>query len=187
MTEQERHQAASRGVVAGLCPTTEANLGDGVFEAADWWAAGGSFGLGSDSNVCTSAFLEAMMLEYSQRLILKRRNILADTSSAQVATALVQRAVAGGARAAGRPIAGIARGQCADFVVLDSSDPMLAGLLASEQLSSCVFAQPGRGIVDVCVSGQWRIVDGYSHGEDTAAQNFAATRREIRSVSPRSR
>jgi formimidoylglutamate deiminase len=180
MTEQERSEAASRGAVAGLCPTTEANLGDGVFEAADWWAAGGSFGLGSDSNVCTSAFVEAMMLEYSQRLVLKRRNILADSSSPQVATALVQRAVAGGARAAGRPVAGIARGQSADFVVLDASGPLLAGLTPAEQLSSCVFAQPGRGVIDVCVGGQWRMLDGHHDGQESAARNFHAVRRELR-------
>jgi formimidoylglutamate deiminase len=179
MNEQEIREAAARDIVAGLCPTTEADLGDGVFDAVDWWAAGGAFGLGSDSNVCTDALREAMLLEYGQRLLRRRRNVLADASSPYVATALVQGAVAGGARAAGRPLAGIATGQRADFVVLDASDPLLDGLSAEQQLSTCVFADPARRAIDVCVGGRWRVADGLHADQDDAAQRFSAARQRL--------
>jgi len=176
---QEVRDAARTGAVAGLCPTTEANLGDGVFDGVGWQAADGAFGLGSDSNVCTFAFGEVAMLEYSQRLARKRRNVLATTAQPSVATAIVLNAVAGGAQASGRPVAGIERGQRADFVVLCTSDPALAALSAAQQLSMRVFASPPHAPLAVCAGGRWQIVDGRHPLEESAARRFADVRAKL--------
>ncbi|MDM7491729.1 amidohydrolase family protein, partial [Rhodococcus sp. CSLK01-03] len=123
LTEAEARGAARTGAVAGLCPTTEANLGDGLFDLPRWRAAGGIWGLGSDSHACVNAAEELMLLEYGQRLMLRRRNVLATDAQAQVATATLLQAVQGGAQAAGRLAApgaqaGLVPGGMADFVAL---------------------------------------------------------------------
>jgi formimidoylglutamate deiminase len=176
MNDREVRAAARTGAVAGLCPTTEANLGDGVFDGVGWQAADGALGLGSDSNVCTDAFAEIAMLEYSQRLARKRRNVLATAAQPDVATAILLDAIAGGAQASGRPVAGIARGQRADFVVLDTSDATLAALSPAQQLATHVFARNPRAPHAVCVGGQWQVTDGHHPLEERAAQRFAEVR-----------
>jgi formimidoylglutamate deiminase len=179
MNAREVRDAARTGAVAGLCPTTEANLGDGIFDGVGWHAAEGAFGLGSDSNVCTDAFGEVAMLEYSQRLDHKRRNVLATAAQPDVATAIVLNAVAGGAQASGRNVRGIAPGQRADFVVLDTRDPALATLPARQQLSVRVFACMPCAPLAVCVGGKWRVIDGHHPLEATATQRFAEVRASL--------
>jgi formimidoylglutamate deiminase len=179
MAEREVRDAARTGAVAGLCPTTEANLGDGIFDGVGWQAAAGALGVGSDSNVCTGALAEIAMLEYGQRLAQKRRSVLADADSPDVATTILQRAVAGGAQASGRPIAGIAPGQRGDFVVLDTRDPTLAGLSAAQRLSTLTFARASRAPIAVYVGGRPRIVDGRHPLEAEAGRAFAAARRSL--------
>ncbi len=103
MTLDETRLAAGAGAVAGLCPTTEANLGDGEFGMREWLAHGGRWGVGSDSHVTVNAAEELRMLEYSQRLSSRRRNIVGSETMPHVGTALTLGAVAGGAAASGRP------------------------------------------------------------------------------------
>ncbi len=121
MDAAEYLRAAVSGAVAGLCPTTEANLGDGIFDFNAWRAAGGRWGVGSDSHACVNAAEELLMLEYSQRLATRQRNVGADAAEPSVASAMTLAAVQGGAQASGRALAGLAAGQQADFVMLDAA------------------------------------------------------------------
>ncbi len=119
----ELQRIAASGAVAGLCPITEANLGDGVFPAVDYLAAGGVWGVGSDSNVSISAGQELRMLEYSQRLLQRSRNVMADPAGGSTGGAMVRAALAGGAQATGTDvIAGLGEGQVADLIALAAPD-----------------------------------------------------------------
>jgi formimidoylglutamate deiminase len=175
----ERQAIAASGAVAGLCPSTEANLGDGVFPAADYFAAGGAWGIGSDSHATVDAAEELRLLEYTQRLALQRRNVLADDRHPDVAERLWAGAVAGGARASGRPVAGLAAGQRADFLVL-ATDGVMDGLGPSQVLASQVFARQPEPIVQaVWVGGRCR-VDGDRHAEQAPArERFVAARKRL--------
>ena len=175
LDDRERQAAAKRGAVVGLCPSTEANLGDGVFDAVAWH---GSWGIGSDSHASVDAAEELRLLEYTQRLSKRQRNVLADATRPDVAEALWQAAVAGGAQAAARPIAGLAPGQQADFVVL--GDRLLEGLTPAQQLSSHVFASQLRNTVqEVWVGGRCRVQNGRHPGAEAAAERFVAARRRL--------
>ena len=180
MDADEHRRAAASGAVAGLCPTTEANLGDGIFDWNQWQLGGGAWGIGSDSHICVNAAEELMVLEYSQRLATRRRNVMATPQQPQVATAMTLAAVQGGAQAAGRAVAGLAVGQQADFVVLDAGHVALAGLPAPEMLASHVFAsQRTSAIRDVFVGGTAR-VSGGSHGQQQAARaGFVQARTQL--------
>lgn len=144
---------AQSGAVAGLCPTTEANLGDGVFPATDHLAAGGRFGVGTDSHVGRSVAGELRMLEYSQRLALRRRALLADAAEPSVGANLVRRALAGGAQVSGRRIGALAVGLRADIVTLDGTHESLAGRDGAALLDSFVFSGDGGAIDRVLVGG----------------------------------
>jgi formimidoylglutamate deiminase len=155
MSDAESQRAAASGAVAGICPSTEANLGDGLFDMPRWCAAGGAWGIGSDSHVCVNAAEELMLLEYGQRLQFRQRNLLATAKLPQVASAMWQQAVQGGAQASGRAASGLAAGQRADFCVLDASHIALAGLDAPDMLSAHVFASHrGSALEEVWVGGQ---------------------------------
>lgn len=177
----ERSALAASGAIAGLCPTTEANLGDGVFPAAAYLAARGAWGIGSDSHISVDPAEELRLLEYTQRLALLRRNVLlsdaaGSNSKRQVADHLWLGGIAGGAQASGRAIRGLSVGQQADFVVLDGSGP-LAGLAAAQALASHVFANQGRGAVrDVFVAGVQRIREGEHALQRSACDHFVAAR-----------
>jgi len=179
MTASESQRVAARGAVAGLCPSTEANLGDGVFDAPTFLAANGRWGIGSDSHASVSVVDELRLLEYSQRLTKQRRNVFASAAQPDVAERLWLAAVDGGARAAGRAIGALEVGRTADFVVLDDTG-VHAGLTPRQTLSNAVFAQTGQRCVrDVWVAGQPRIVNG-RHALDTDAQAaFVAARSQL--------
>ncbi len=180
MDPDEYRRAAASGAVVGLCPSTEANLGDGLFDLPAWRAAGGAWGVGSDSHICVNAAEELMLLEYGQRLATRRRNVAASDAQPQVATAMTLAAVQGGAQAAGRSIAGLTVGQQADFVVLDAAHPALAGLAAPEMLASHVFASHRSNAIDaVWVAGQVRVQSGRHRLHDCARAGFIAARREL--------
>jgi len=168
MTEQETEQLARSGAVAGLCPTTEANLGDGVFPADDYLAHHGTFGIGSDSHISVSPIEELRWLEYGQRLIRKRRNLLSGGGAApSVGSLLIAKALAGGARALGRPIGRLEPGCRADLVVLDLDCPALAGRAEDVLLDALVFAGNDNPVRDVMVGGRWVVRDG-SHDDEAA-------------------
>jgi len=180
LTADETRRAAVTGAIAGLCPTTEANLGDGVFAFSPWTDSGGRWGVGSDSHITVDAADELRMLEYSQRLVTHRRNVGASASEPHVATALTLGAVAGGAAASGRPVGGLAVGQRADFVVLDAGHPAIAGLIAPDALAVSIFASGRRQLVDRVVVAGRTVVDGGRHPLRTdAAQAFIRARTRL--------
>jgi len=179
LDDGERRGLARSGAIAGLCPSTEANLGDGVFDAAAYVAEGGLWGIGSDSHASVDAAEELRLLEYGQRLVRQRRNVLAGTAHPQVADAMWLSAVTGGARASGRAVAGLRVGQQADLVHLPPHE-LHAGLGASQRLASHVFANHGlRGIGDVWVAGRRRVVDGRHLAAEGAADAFAVARARL--------
>ena len=181
MTVEEGAHAARSRAVAGLCPTTEANLGDGIFDAPAWRAAGGRWGVGSDSHATVNAAEELLMLEYSQRLQTRQRNVLAADAQRVVATAMTLDAVAGGAQACGRAVRGLSVGQQADWVVLDAAHPLLQGLPSPDaMLSVHVFASHRQSaIAEVWVAGRPRVLEGRHAGHDSAINGFVAARRAL--------
>ncbi|WP_159916431.1 formimidoylglutamate deiminase [Pantoea sp. 18069] len=180
MTAEEHAGAARSGAVAGLCPSTEANLGDGIFDLPQWLAHGGRWGLGSDSHICVNAAEELMLLEYGQRLQRRERNVLGSGAQPQVATAMMLQAVAGGAQAAGRPIAGLSAGQQADFVVLDAAHTALCGLPADSALAGHVFASHRSSAVHaVWVAGQQRVLPHGHALRASARAAFIRARRQL--------
>jgi formimidoylglutamate deiminase len=180
MDHDEYDRGARSGAVAGLCPTTEANLGDGIFDFPRWRDHGGIWGVGSDSHACVNAAEELMLLEYGQRLSTRQRNVGAEAAHRHVATALTLGAVRGGAQASGRAIAGLATGQQADFVVLDSTHLALQGLAPADMLSAHVFASHRTSaIAEVWQAGQARVTAGRHPLHDTAAQAFVAARAQL--------
>jgi formiminoglutamate deiminase len=142
---------AGSGAVAGLCPVTEANLGDGVFPARSYLDAEGRFGLGTDSNIHIDAAAELCALEYSQRLMFQRRNVLAGAPGQSTGRRLFSAALQGGAQATGFPDTALAPGCFADFLTLNLDHPSLVGRLDDELLDSWIFAG-GKSAID----GVWR-------------------------------
>jgi formimidoylglutamate deiminase len=160
MTVDETREAARSNAVAGLCPITEANLGDGVFPAPEFLAAGGRFGVGSDSNVLIGAAEELRVLEYGQRLARLGRNVLANAQNHSTGGDIFRAALQGGAQALGVETAGLQPGASADIVSLDARHPALAERRADEILDSLIFAARGGAIDCVWRRGQKLIRDG---------------------------
>ncbi len=188
MSESEYQRAARSGAVAGICPSTEANLGDGIFDMPRWLAHQGAWGVGSDSHATVNAAEELLLLEYGQRLQRRQRNVLADAAQPQVATAMTLQAVEGGTQAAGRAApgaaVGLAVGQPADFVALDAQHLALTGLPAPEMLSAHVFASHRTSALHgVWVGGQPRVQAGRHALHEPAARAFIAARRALISES----
>jgi len=177
MTPDEYAAAARTGAVAGICPTTEANLGDGIFDMPLWLQHGGRWGVGSDSHACVNAAEELLMLEYGQRLSRRQRNVLATADQPEVATAMTLQAVQGGAQAAGRPIGGLTVGQQADMVALDAQHLALAGLPAPAMLSAHVFGSHRTSAISgLWAAGVQRVANGRHALHESAAQAFIAAR-----------
>ena len=175
----ELRALAPTGATLGLCPTTEANLGDGIVDAAAWADAGGAWGIGSDSHASVDAAEELRWLEYTQRLATGQRNVLATGRDPQVASALWRAAVAGGARASGRSVAGLAVGQRADFLVL-AGGGLAHGLSPDQALAGHVFTRPPDSTIDeVWVGGRRSVVQGHHALADTARQRFVAARARL--------
>ncbi|HTZ71013.1 MAG TPA: formimidoylglutamate deiminase [Acetobacteraceae bacterium] len=151
-------RAARAGAVIGLCPTTEADLGDGIFRFGDLAAACGSFGIGSDSNVVLDAFQELRLLEYGQRLRVERRN-LAAAGEGHTGRALWQQAALGGAQACSRKIGRLAPGYRADFVVIEPTFET-ADAAADFVLDAAIFAAVRAPARHVMVGGAWIVRDG---------------------------
>lgn len=173
MLNSEVAGLAATRAVAGLCPTTEANLGDGVFPAEAFLNAGGRFGVGSDSHISVCWRSELRLLEYSQRLTARRRNVLAGPQQPQVADYLFQGALEGGSQATGRNVRGLAPGQQADFVVLDDTHPHLAARPCNAWMASLVFNERGANPVrDVYVAGRHVIENGRHADEDAAYRAY---------------
>jgi formiminoglutamate deiminase len=177
MTEAETIAMAKSGAVAGLCPVTEANLGDGTFPAPLFVHNGGSFGIGSDSNVLIGIPDELRQLEYSQRLLHRQRNVLAAPGGSN-GRALFDAALAGGAQALGVEGAGIAIGATADLVSLRDDHPTLAGKAGDGILDAWIFA--GGAQID-CVWAQGRkcVADGRHFQREAIARRFRNVMKEL--------
>ena len=174
-TAAELQGVQGKGAAIVICPATEANLGDGVFDLPAYAAAGGKWSIGSDSHVTRSWPEELRLLEYSQRLTLRQRNIAARVLGHESSAAgLFEAALAGGLPAAGQMQAGLAPGQRADFVTLDLESPALLGVPAGHLLDALVFSSPGAAFGEVFVAGQ-RIAAPSPEG----AQAFARAMREL--------
>ena len=163
MSSEETIGVASSGAVAGLCPSTEADLGDGFFDAQRFLTAGGVFGLGGDSHVAIDPFSELRLFEYGQRLLRQRRNLLGGETGRSVGAALYRRALAGGAAALAQPVGKLAVGARADWLVLDNERPSLVARHGDDLLDSAIFAPSGAHVRDVMVAGQWRVRDKKHH------------------------
>ncbi len=175
VTEEEAARMAESGAVVGLCPTTEANLGDGVFPAPGFLAAGGRFGIGSDSHISISAVEELRWLEYGQRLTLRRRNVLSGGADApSVGAFLYKRALAGGAQALGRPIGRLAPGCRADLLVIDDGLPVLAGKSGDILLDAMIFAGNENPVRDVMAGGRWVVREGCHAHEAEILRRYRA-------------
>ena len=180
MEPAETEALARSGAVAGLCPTTEANLGDGLFDGPRYWAAGGAWGIGSDSHVSQSPIEELRWLEYGQRLRDRGRNLLRGPGSAAgIGAQLYRGALEGGARALGRPIGRLAPACRADLLVLDPETPSLQGLEGDRLLDALVFAGNVNPVRDVAIGGCWVVREGWHAAEAQALQGFAAARRAL--------
>lgn len=174
MTAAETTRLAATGAVAGLCPVTEANLGDGIFSASDWLAAGGSYGVGTDSNVSIGLAAELRLLEYTQRLKTGRRNVLADRFES-TGRALFERALAGGGRAAGVTASGLVPGAPADFVVLDLTAPSLLHRADDAVLDSWIFGNDRAAISSVVVAGREVVTAGRHVKREAISRSFGHT------------
>ena len=171
----ERQRLAAGDAVVGLCPITEANLGDGIFPASEFLPEGGNFGIGSDSNVAVSAIEELRLLEYGQRLSHRRRALLASAESPSVGRTLYDAATHGGARALAQPVGGLEVGRRADLLVLDADTPALAHKSGDAILDSLVFAGNRDAIKDVMVAGRWRIRDGRHDRQEAIFERYKNT------------
>jgi formiminoglutamate deiminase len=174
MIEAEVKSLAASRAVAGLCPITEANLGDGVFPALRFLAAGGRIGLGTDSNVLIDAAQELRALEYSQRLSMRMRCLLADEQMPSVGRRLFEAAARGGAQALGIAY-GIAPGNAADIVTLDGNHPALADRKGDLALDSWIFAARGGAIDSVWRQGVKVVSGGRHRGAEAVAARYRAT------------
>jgi formimidoylglutamate deiminase len=176
--EEVTRMAKSRAI-AGLCLTTEANLGDGIFPAVEFLAQGGRMGIGSDSHVSLSVVEELRWLEYGQRLRDQRRNRLYRNDQPMVGRTLFDAALDGGAQALGQPIGRLEVGKRADWLVLDGNDPYLATATEDGILNRWLFAGGDRQVRDVLVNGKWVVRDGRHAGEEESSQAFTKVLRDL--------
>ncbi len=178
--QDELTDIAASGAIAGLCPITEANLGDGVFPLAEFLTSGGRFGIGSDSNVALNPWEELRLLEYGQRLVHGRRCLsLPEDRAGSVGAALLRAALAGGAAALGHPAGVIAPGFRADLLVLDRDRLAQPEAEEDDILDSAVFGSASPPVRDVMVAGIWRVAAGRHAAEGPARAAFLAALRRV--------
>lgn len=179
MTESETLALAPTGAVAGLCPITEANLGDGIFDGVRWMGAGGRIGIGSDSNTRIGLSEELRQLDHSQRL---RDNSRAALALPGVSTGrrVFDGAVAGGAQAAGRGTGGIVAGEWADLMTLDGTAVDLEGRTGDTVLDAFVFAGSDRMIREVWAAGRHRVQDGRHVAREAITDAYRRALRDLR-------
>jgi len=180
MSKDETLAVAKSKAVVGLCPTTEANLGDGFFNSHEYLKANGQFGIGSDSHISISPPEELRWLEYGQRLVCRARNILICTNMSSTGRTLFERAVTGGAQACGHNSGNIAVGKRADFMVLDTNHPLLCERSGDELLDSWIFSGNSNTVRDVYVGGKQVIKDGKHELQDKIARNFKTTLKKLK-------
>ena len=180
MTPQETKALARSGATVGICPTTEANLGDGLFPLRNYLDHGGHIAVGSDGNTCTNPMEELRWLEYGQRLATRTRNITSDNTQLHTGTSLYARGLAGGGRAIGQKTGKLKLGYRADLIVLEDDSVDLANIATGSILDVLIFGTSQSLIKDVMVNGQWKITD-YHHAEEERIKSaFIAATRALR-------
>lgn len=173
MIEDETRALAASGAVVALCPSTEANLGDGLFPLHDYLSNGGQIAVGSDSHVSINPFEELRWLEYGQRLATQTRNI-ASLRDSHVGSELFARVLEGGALASGQSVIGLQDGAPADLVVLGDDDPMLVGHGDDSRLDALVFSGYPLPVERVMVNGDWHVLDAMHVERNRARWEYAA-------------
>src|SRR5690625_228507 len=179
MTPDETEALARSGAIAGLCPITEANLGDGIFDGARFLEAGGRFGIGSDSNIRITLSEELRLLEYSQRLRDRARAVLASSSHSTGRT-LFEGAALGGAQAIGRDSGAIREGAWADLVALDGDALAIEGLEGDTVLDAFIFAGDDGCVADLWSAGRHVVTDGRHIARDAVEARFRAVMQRLR-------
>jgi formiminoglutamate deiminase len=175
MTPAETEALARSGAVAGLCPLTEASLGDGVFDGARHFAVGGRFGVGTDSNIQIDAAAELRQLEYNQRLSLRARNVFAGHEGESVGRRLFETALAGGTQACARPVGAIEVGRRADIVLLDTAHPDLAAGEGDRWLDAWIFVAGRSAVREVLVGGESLVCNGRHRDHEAIVRRYIAT------------
>ncbi len=180
LDDAEVRGLAASGATAVLCPTTEANLGDGLFPLRAYLDAGGAWGIGSDSHVSVSAVEELRWLEYGQRLVTRRRCIAADPGQPSVGARLFTGALQGGRLVSGQPAGALAVGERADWITLDPQAPQLAPHGPETLLDAWVFAGNRPLVREVAVGGRVRVQDGRHLRREAIAARYLDTLRRLR-------
>ncbi len=178
--DSELKDLARSGAVAGLCPITEANLGDGIFDASNFVKHGGRFGVGSDSNVKISLSEELRMLEITQRLRDQRRVVLSNQACRSNGRFLYQQAAAGGAQALARNSGRIEVGTLADLIALNDQHYSIAGLSNDAILDTWIFASDNDVVSEVWAAGRHMVKDGRHINRDSISANFFHTIKRLR-------
>jgi formimidoylglutamate deiminase len=176
MTPEETQSMAAAGVVAGLCPVTEANLGDGVFNGPQFMSHGGRLGIGSDSNVLVGVADELRQLEYAQRLHVRQRNLMnrgeGEGEGASTGRTLYEAARQGGSAALGVSAAVLAPGAPADIVSMDAANPALMERRGDRVLDAWIFAARTSPVDCVWVSGRKWVEAGRHEAREAIAGRY---------------
>ena len=183
-TQMQPHETtalARSGAVAGLCPITESNLGDGIFDGLRWMGSEGHIAIGSDSNIRIALSEELRTLDYSQRLRDHSRAALA-TAASSTGRRLLDAAILGGAQAAGRNSGQIARGYLADLMALDDTHMDLTDRAGDTCLDVWIFAGDDNMVRDVWAAGRHMVQEGRHIAHDSITRRFAAAMAPLRDV-----
>tara|TARA_B110000003_G_scaffold182441_1_gene181551 strand:- start:3971 stop:5350 length:1380 start_codon:yes stop_codon:yes gene_type:complete len=171
MTPEETTALARSGATVGICPTTEANLGDGLFPLREYLDQGGHIAIGSDGNTCTNPMEELRWLEYGQRLVTRTRNVSSDNTELHTGTNLYGRCLDGGGDAIGQKTGALQLGSRADLIVLDDNSADLANIATDSILDVLIFGTSQSLIKDVMVNGIWKITH-YHHADEERIKNM---------------
>ncbi len=179
---REWRELAESGAVAGLCPMTEATVGDGFFPLVEYQSAQGRWGIGTDSHYVANPAMELRMLECGKRLQLSKRNLLADPTSRLTAHSgrrLFDLALAGGAQAVGQNQGAFTPGTRADIVMLDKSSSALLTHDVETVFDAWILGGSDNPVRDVLIAGEWVVRDGHHPLEEQIAQSYAGEMRKL--------
>ena len=182
INQYERKGMAASGVVAGICPVTEATLGDGIFPLVEYQQEGGRWGIGTDSHYTTSTAEELRILECGLRLQAGRRNMLVTPENPLTSRSgrrLFDLSLAGGRQSLGMPVGSIAPGQRADLVVLDPDHPTILGHTAETVLDAWILSATGNPVRDVMIAGDWIVRNGQHEQEEAILRDYKETMRRV--------
>jgi len=172
LDEAEVGGIARSGATVAICPTTEANLGDGLFPLRDYLDAGGAWGIGSDSHISVSPVEELRWLEYGQRLATRHRNIAVGAETHSVGETLLHGTLASGAKATGHRVGAFETGACADWLLLDRDAPHFAGAEAGDAIDRWLFSGNRNLVREVHVGGVPVVQEGRHRDRDGIAARY---------------